>query len=566
MRVSVATLSVVCCTATSLVFFGTAAYSKDGFTISDAIRQAVQTNPAVGEAAASRRASDAELQQSKGVLLPQVRLEVRAGPEKLDRAITPPPAGNDDYQHGREGSVVIRQLLFDGLSSINQIWMQAARLDAASSRVLERTELIALDAAEAYIDVMRYTRLVALANDNLAAHKRILRNVRARFSGGRAGEGDLQQAIEREQSAEATLADYRQRLSDARAAYRKAVGIEAYNLRFPNRLPGLPATKDASLAIALKFNPTIRAAGYDAKAARYNFDSTAGDFVPKVYLEGRALRGWDSITYDGRRDEVSGKVVMSWDIFNGGQDSWKRAGAAERMTEQTMKHARLQRDAFETLDKAWAARTITSDRVAALSRELDASRKVVTAYTKEYEIGQRTLVDLLNAENQQFNTAASLVSARGVAVFADYQLLAVMGQLLNYMKTPQPKEAITNGESSGFFPPKLAPIYLRAPVIGPEPINLQDGTAPANRTRAAQSQTGTTTFASRFWPSEATAGNANAAPPSVGEKTALVGDANGRLLSDNRLSFAAPQTNKGNMTSVMFLNMPMWPARSSQAD
>jgi adhesin transport system outer membrane protein len=259
---------------------------------------------------------------------------------------------------------------------------------------------------------------------------------------------------------------------------------------------------------------------------------------------------------------VSGKVVMSWDIFNGGQDSWKRAGAAERMTEQTMKHARLQRDAFETLDKAWAARTITSDRVAALTRELNASRRVVTAYTKEYEIGQRTLVDLLNAENQQFNTAASLVSARGVAVFADYQLLAVMGQLLNYQKTPHPKEATTDGESSGFFLPKLAPIYLKAPVIGPEPINLQDGTAPANRTRAAQSQTGTTTFASRFWPGDAST------TPAVGTKTALVGSINGgsRSLSSNPLSFAAPQSNTSNMTSALFLNMPMWPTHSARAD
>ncbi|MDY6984752.1 MAG: TolC family outer membrane protein, partial [Pseudomonadota bacterium] len=425
------------------------AQAKDLFTVKDAIKQAVKTHPAVGEAAASRRASEAELNQSKGVLLPQVRLEVKAGPEKLYRDISPAPTGNGGWKNGRDGSVVVRQLIFDGLTSINNIWMQAARLDAATSRVHERSELIALDATEAYIDMTRYTRIVALAKDNLAAHRRILSNVRARFSGGRAGEGDLQQAIERDQSAEATFAEYTQRLSDARAAFRKAVGIEPYNLQFPGRLGGLPRSKDESLAIALKFNPTIRAAGFDAQAAKYGFKATAGSFTPNVYLEGRALRGWDSITYDDRRDEVSGKVVMSWDIFTGGQDSWRRAAAAERMTEQTMKHARMQRDAFETLDKAWAARTITSDRVNALSRELAAARKVVVAYTKEYEIGQRTLVDLLNAENQQFASATSLVSAQGVAVFADYQLLAVMGQLLNYLKTPAPPEAILSAEPAG---------------------------------------------------------------------------------------------------------------------
>ncbi len=79
---------------------------------------------------------------------------------------------------------------------------------------------------------------------------------------------------------------------------------------------------------------------------------------------------------------MSGKVVVAWDIFTGGQDSWKRAGAAERMTEQSMRHARLQREAFQTLDKAWSARTITAERVASLTRELNAARRVVTAYTE----------------------------------------------------------------------------------------------------------------------------------------------------------------------------------------
>jgi adhesin transport system outer membrane protein len=554
MRVLVFFVCIFCCGAV---------HAKDGFTITDAIKQAVRTNPAVGEAAAGRRASDAELNQSKGVLLPQVRLEVRTGPEKLDRAITPAPVGNGSWQRGREGSVVVRQLVFDGLNSINQIWMQAARVDAATSRVLERSELIALDASEAYIDVTRYTRIVALATDNLRAHQRILSNVKARFGGGRAGEGDLQQALEREQSAEATLADYKQRLADASAAFRKAVGIEPYGLLFPNRLPGLPRSKDESLAVALQFNPTIRAAGFDAKAAKYGFQATTGAFVPNVYLEGRALRGWDSITYDGQRDEVSGKVVMSWDIFSGGQDSWRRVGAAERMTEQSMKHARLQRDAFETLDKAWSARTITSDRVASLNRELIAARKVVVAYTKEYEIGQRTLVDLLNAENQQFNTAASLVSAQGVAVFADYQLLAVMGQLLNYLKTPHPPEAVLSADPNGILPVKLAPIILKTPEVGPEPLRTMapDGNSPNVRAEATDPDS---KFVERFFFKPATDQQTAVAPPAKAEPS--IGISEPHLLSGQRMSFLPSQLSSGNIDSGMLTKMPQWPTKSAKAE
>jgi outer membrane protein, adhesin transport system len=449
-----------------------AAWSGEAFSILDAINQAVKTNPGVGEAAANRRATEAELHQSQGALLPQIRLDASAGPEMLDQHIVPQPVNNGAYLNGREVSIVVRQLVFDGLASINEIWRQAARVDAASFRVLERTELIALDAAEAYVDVTRYTRIVALAEQNLQVHMQLRKNVLARFAGGRAGEGDTQQAEERVAAAEAALADFRLSLDNARAKYRKTVGLEPYNTRFPGRLPDMPATKNDSLDIAFKYNPTIRAAGADVLAAKHAFDATAGAFVPNVSLEGRATRGADSVLYPNPYDEASAKVVVSWDIFRGGQDSWKRAEAGQRMIEEQQKHARLQREALESLDKAWAARTITTDRAAALVRDVEAARRTFIAYNKEYELGQRTLIDLLNSQNQYFNANVSLVSARGVAVFADYQLLAAMGQLLSYLKTGKPPEAdlLENGPL-GLAALKLAPILLTAPEPGSEPLN-----------------------------------------------------------------------------------------------
>lgn len=450
---------------------GTAA-AKSGFSIIDAIHQAVQTNPGVGEAAANRRATETELRQNQGTLLPQVRVEAEIGPQRMDRHISPTPLANRQWISGRQASVAVRQLLYDGFFSINEIWRQAARVDAAAARVHERTELIALDAAEAYIDVTRYLRLIDLANRNVQTHRGILSNVRARFEGGRTGEGDLSQSQERVSSTEAVLAEFRQRLDEARAAYRNAVGLEPFNLSFPGRLRGLPRSKDDALAVALRGNPTIQAAGLDAKAAKHGFDATAGQFGPSVSLEGRALAGVNTGNLEGHREEYSGKVVLSWDIFTGGQTSWRRAEAAERMIEQTERHARLQRDAFESLDKAWAARTITADRAAALNRQVDSARKVVAAYSKEYELGQRTLIDLLNAENQLFNALVSLVSTQGVAVFADYQLLATMGKLLEYLKAPQPAEAEPLPVIPfGLMPTKLPPVLLRAPGPGPEPLS-----------------------------------------------------------------------------------------------
>jgi outer membrane protein, adhesin transport system len=456
------------------------AANAEAFTIVDAISQAVQTNPGVGEAAANRRATDAEFHQSQGTLLPQVRLDASGGPQRFNQQdIVPPPPGNGQWLPARTGSVLIRQTLFDGFASINEIWRQSARVDAAAHRVHERSELIALDAAEAYISVIRFTRLIAISQDNVSAHRRIMENVQARFDGGRAGEGDLQQARERVAASEAALAEFRQSLEDARAAYRKSVGLEPFNMRAPGRLRGLPPSKDEALAVALRHNPTIKAAQSDADAAKYGFDATAGLFSPTISLEGRTLRGIDSDTIFGRRSESSGKVVLGWDIFTGGQDSWKRVAAAERYNEQKMRHARLQRDAFESLDKAWAARTITSDRAAALLRQVSADRKAIAAYNKEYELGQRSLIDLLNAENQLYTGLVSLESTRDVAVFADYQLLAAMGQLLMFLKTPKSADALPlESIPLGAFSIKIPPILIKLPPTGSEPLNVRGALVP----------------------------------------------------------------------------------------
>jgi len=451
------------------------AWAADGFSIYDAIQQAVQTHPGVGEAAANRRATEAELRQNQSTLLPQVRLDSSVGRERWNFLDTT-PTGNKTWLNASRQSIVVRQLLFDGFTSLNEIWRQAARVDAAAYRTRERTELIALDAAEAYIDVVRYTRLVALADENIAAHQRILSNVDARFRGGRAGEGDLEQVRERVEAAIAARAQFNEQLDEARGRFRNRVGIEPFNLRSPSRLAGLPATRDQALAATLQRNPTIQAAQADRDAAKHGFDSTAGSFFPTISLEGRASNAQNIDTIFGRRNDVQGMVVASWDIFRGGQDSWRRVEASERYQEQSMRLGRLQRDAYESIDKAWAARTLTGERIAALTRQSASDRKVIVAYQKEYELGQRSLVDLLNAENQLFNALISIESARGVIVFADYQLVAAMGHLLDHLKSTRPVDSEPLEEKTfGLFPYRLPPVIIKLPEPGPEPLNVAPG-------------------------------------------------------------------------------------------
>src|SRR5258707_8126825 len=478
----------VCLAILGIVLAVSRAGAAEPFSINDALRESAKSHPGVGEASANRRATESELRQTQSTLLPQVRIDAYYGREKFDQsanivsgtALPIPAFGTGVWRNGSQESVVVRQLLFDGFASIHDIWRQSARVNAAAHRVRERTELIALDGAEAYVDVVRYLQLVGLAEQNVATHEKIFSNVNSRFAGGRAGEGDLEQPRERVENAKAQRDEFRRSLEDARAKYRKVVGLEPFNLRFPGPLGGMPGSRDESLAVAIRFNPTILAAQADADAAKHAFRVTDGAFVPTVALEGRATRYDNTYPFINNvtHEDYSGRVVMSWDIFRGGQDVWRRSEAAERSVQATMAHARLQRDALESIDKAWGARTVTRTRIADLVRQLEAARKTIAAYNKEYELGQRSLIDLLNAQNQYFNAAVSLTSGRSVVVFADYQLLAAMGTLLEYLKAPPPVDAAPlDVIPFAVFPYTLPTLRVFLPQTGSGPLLVPVPTA-----------------------------------------------------------------------------------------
>lgn len=431
-----------------------AAQAQGTMSLDQAIRTAVTTNPRIGEAAANRRAVDQELRQVQGGLLPQVRLQAEYGNERYRRFTGLQAAGANEWRKaGGEAGIVVNQLLFDGFATLNQIYRQMARSDAAAWRTLERAELVALDTAESFLDILRFSASVAHANENIAAHERLANNIAQRFSGGRAGKGDQEQVQERLAAARAVRAELQIRLEEAKASFRRSVGVVPAKLTGATRLQGLPATKQQAFDRTVAANPTLLAANSDVTAAEREYDATTGLFVPRVGVEGRATTGRDSSNTRGAFDEASVKLRADWLIFSGGTDTARRMELGERVAESRMRMDSLRRAAFESVDRAWGVRQFSGARIASLQGQVRSAEAVVAAYRGEYELGQRTLLDLLNAENALFNARLSLEAARSVAIFSDYQLLATSGQLLSRLKIAPPRDAkLTPNDQRHIFP------------------------------------------------------------------------------------------------------------------
>ena len=426
-----------------------AAVPAAALSLGEVVEHAVYGNPNVGASRAERNATYFQLLQSKGRLLPEASVEAEFGAQELANKIDEHAIGQGVWTRRRQAAFTVTQTVFDGHERHYDIAKNAARLDAASLRVLETAEALGLDAVEAYVDVRRYDELAILTRSNVARHAEILRVVEAQFKGGRAPASDVSQIRGRLGAAEAVVEANRLQIENTAARFRHVVGLEPRGL-MPVPLPsGVPQSKEAAIAEAASANPAVQAALADAEANSFAADQALSDFFPTISLEGSTTYAYER---DGKlrgSEDMIGSVVLRWKLFDGLIRHNRRRELVERAGK-----SRLEADAAhlantEVIERAFAAFRIGQARIAALTRQVAASEEVVGAFLEEYELAKRSLLEVVDAESLRFNAKFQLIGARAVQRFAAYQLLAGMGRLLASLGITPPPESQTRGQLYG---------------------------------------------------------------------------------------------------------------------
>lgn len=437
-------------------------------TLREAVEHTVITNPAIRAAAAGRRASDHQFRQAQGRWLPTVTTLGDLGSQKISR----PDSFTDafslrelegQWRHRQFLSFTVRQTLFSGWDRANDIYKSAARVDAAALRVLERSEALALDAIEAYIDVRRHYEIIAIARGNVRRHREILDLVETRREGGKAPISEVDQTRERLAAAEAIIGQIEQALLDAKAKFRRVIGLEPGTTSTVPYPRGLHLNRRAAIDVGIASHPSIRAAEADADVAHFEYKQSKSSLLPNISLEGTTSWAEDIDGTPGNNDEVVGKVVLTWTLFSGLINVNKRRELAERWTQAQLERDVRVREIIEVIDKALAAYETGRSRVKSFEEQVAANVKVVATYLEEYELSKRQLLDLLDAESAMFNSRFQLASVRAVHKFAAYQLLAGTGQLLNSFGLHAPPEAYSEKRSRhirhlGHYDLKIEPL------------------------------------------------------------------------------------------------------------
>jgi outer membrane protein, adhesin transport system len=411
----------------------------------DAVQAALSTNPEIRQAVANTEATREERVQAQGLWYPRVSVEGSAGVRNLRNPTRRNIGIADETLWPIEGELIVDQLLFDSGGREAEIRRQAARTDAAAARVEERSEFVALNVARTYIDYLLQQRLVAIAEDNATFHERLSGDLREGVSKGSISIADQQQAEERLQSARARVTEAREDLENAGITFRTLTGLPVDSVSMPPDLSQCqPGTLEEAEALARQNNPRVQEAIADLATAREDIRAARADIGPRVNLEGRARAGHDIDGFSGRTTDLMGNVVLRWDLYNGGI---KEANVREQRNRADEVHARLferTRRAEEDVRTAWSRLQNQSRLVSELETQQRIADDLLLSYREQFNIGRRSLLDVLDAQNTRNNVQAQTETARLSKLYAQYRVLASSNRLIECLGVAMPAAALSD--------------------------------------------------------------------------------------------------------------------------
>ncbi len=412
-------------------------------SLGETVRGALQNNPEVDIVKTNRRAIDQELRQARAGYLPSLDLRGAAGPEWSDNNTTR-NSDTDSTKFRTEAQLTLSQMLFDGFATRSEVERQQARIDSAAYRVEEAAEFTALNAIEAHLDILRNQEIVRFNEQNISQHERILSQVRDLERAGRGDIADVVQTESRLARAFDTLAIARGALADAIARYQRVVGDRPGTLEDSEApVAALPPSPEDAASLASVNSPTVLIAAADIDVAAAEIRASRAGFYPRFDLEvgGGLNRNIDGA--EGRDNDVSGLLVMRYNLYRGGADMALEREAFHRANEARAQLANSRRLAEQEARFSYNALETSRARTEALTAKAEAQRRTRDAYAQQFEIGQRQLLDLLDAENELFLNRVELTTAVYTERFATYRVLAVVGDLLDTLEVVTPRESIS---------------------------------------------------------------------------------------------------------------------------
>ena len=430
------------CAAVLYAALGLISPSASAETLTEALSRAYGTNPELNAERARQRATDETVAQALSGYRPSVTGTADVGVLATETELANPttarvPGGgfavnatqaNTLYPRGV--GVAVQQSLFNGFRTTNTVKQAESGVRAGREALRNVEQNVLLDAVTAYMDVLRDLAIVELRRSNVAFLTETLRATRDRFNVGEVTRTDVAQAEARLSRGQSQLDTAQAQLQTSRAAFRRVTGVE------PGRLaPGqpidrlLPRTLDAAIALGRREHPAILAANFNVDSAQYAVKAVEGELLPSVTVQGSLQRRYDPSPQAERVDTAQVVGRMNIPLYEGGEVSARVRQSKEVLGQRRLQLDQAREQVHAAIVSSWGNVEASRANIAASEAEVRAAEIALAGVREEARVGQRTTLDVLDAQQDVVDARSRLVQAQRDRVVASYSLLSAVGRL-----------------------------------------------------------------------------------------------------------------------------------------
>ncbi len=396
-------------------------------TLREALTAAYRLNPQLDAERARLRATDEEVARANSGYRPQI---FGSADINYERRNTRPPSSNDGGLHPKGYSLNLTQPIFNGFQTLNQVREAEATVRAGRETLRAVEQSVLLAAATSYVDVVRDQAIVRLNENNVTVLTRELRATQDRFNVGEVTRTDVAQATARRAGAVSQLEVARANLKTSRAEFERVVGAPPGRLTEPPSPNGiLPKSVQEAIEIHNRENPNVVTALYLEQASRHSVDRIRGELLPTVDLEASYGQRFDPsrTVEESEQTVVTGRLNVP--IYQGGEVSARVRQAKHTHVSRIQQIEQARTDGQANVVSVWSLLIASRAQQVSAQAQVDANQTALQGVREEERVGQRTLLDVLDAEQELVNSQVSLVTAKRDTIVQAYALLASVGRL-----------------------------------------------------------------------------------------------------------------------------------------
>ncbi|NRA82508.1 MAG: TolC family outer membrane protein [Gammaproteobacteria bacterium] len=423
-------------------------------SLEQAVAQALDTHPDVRQSFGKFKSLEEQVNQASAGYLPTLDLTAGYGYEYTNspgnrRSQLGKSDGETELRRGEFG-LSVRQMLFDGFYTSSDVDRTMFEASAEQWNLLGIAEDLALSVAKSYLNFLKAQQLVALSDKNIASHQEIYEQIKERTDSGLSSIADLSQITGRLARAQSNVVAARNNYRDARVQFKRLTNTEPQDLVMP--VPDadmLPQTLETGLSQALAEHPVIKSSQQDTQAARSYKSLVQASYYPTLTLEIdanannniRGENGMDSFGRDvgGHSNDVTAMVRFKYNLYAGGKNVSQERDAAYKINQAKEINYRAHRQVTEGMELAWNAYEMLGLQMQYIQLHVEASNDTHVAYVQQFKLGQRSLLDLLDTENELFQARQDYLEAQFSELDARYRLLNATGQLLDSLRITRSK-------------------------------------------------------------------------------------------------------------------------------